>query len=134
MTKGKADVVRTKEWQAEAASVASTSEQQAQDLFNRQQAYVSSDVTKSYEWRIDQLDHLLGMLKDNYQRFSHASRDDFKTASQENQFEVSASIASTEYTRLQLGAWMKTVEAPIPKFLAASGHKRIVTESPTASP
>jgi aldehyde dehydrogenase (NAD+) len=119
-----------KSGRGEEASLASTSEQQAQDLFNRQRAYFSSDITKSHEWRIDQLDRLVGMLKDNYQRFSDASRDDFKTASQENQFEVAASIASAEYTKSQLKEWMKPVEVSVPKFLAASGHKGSVYREP----
>jgi|SRR5262252_9097324 len=38
-----------------------------------------ADVTKTYEWRIDQLDRLTRMLKDNYERFADASRKDFKT-------------------------------------------------------
>jgi aldehyde dehydrogenase (NAD+) len=101
-----------------------------QDLFDKQKAYFATDVTKTYEWRVDQLDRLIRMLKDNYERFANASRDDFKTASQENVFEVSASIATTESTKSQLKAWMRPVEAPLPKFLAASGHKGIVYREP----
>src|SRR6201981_30995 len=66
-------------------------EARAQELFNKQKAYFASDATKSYEWRIDQLDRLTRMLKDNYKRFCDASSNDFKTAVQENVFEVSAS-------------------------------------------
>jgi len=73
-----------------------------QNLFDIQKAYFATDVTKTYEWRIDQLDRLIRMLKDNYERFSDASRKDFKTAAQENAFEVSASIATAEYTKSQL--------------------------------
>jgi aldehyde dehydrogenase (NAD+) len=43
---------------------------------------------------------------------------------------VSASIATTEFTKSQLKEWMKPVEAPIPKFLAATGHKGIVYREP----
>src|SRR5215468_6983791 len=75
-------------------------------LFERQKAYFASDKTKSYEWRVDQLDRLIRMLKENYERFSEASRIDFKTALQENIFEVAASIASIEFTKSQLKQWM----------------------------
>jgi aldehyde dehydrogenase (NAD+) len=102
----------------------------AQDLFDKQKAYFATDVTKAYEWRIDQLDRLSRMLKENNERFSEASRRDFKTAIPENIFEVSATIASIEYTESQLKEWMKPVEAPIPKFLAESGHKGIVYREP----
>jgi aldehyde dehydrogenase (NAD+) len=102
----------------------------AQDLFDQQKAYFATDVTKAYEWRIDQLDRLSRMLKDNSERFSEASRRDFKTALSENLFEVSATIASIEFTKSQLKDWMKPVEAVIPKFLAESGHKGIVYREP----
>jgi aldehyde dehydrogenase (NAD+) len=99
-------------------------------LFEKQRAYFATDATKSYEWRIDQMDRLIRMLKDNYQRFADASRMDFKTASQENVFEVSAPIATAEFVKSQLKEWMKPVEAPLPKFLAASGHKGMVYREP----
>lgn len=47
-------------------------------LFNKQKAYFASDTTKSYEWRIDQLERLVRMLKENYQRFADASCQDFQ--------------------------------------------------------
>jgi acyl-CoA reductase-like NAD-dependent aldehyde dehydrogenase len=82
-------------------------ESRAQDLFNKQKAHFDSDATKSYEWVVDQLDRLTRMLKENFERFADASRRDFKTASQENVFEVEASIASSEFTMSQLKEWMK---------------------------
>src|SRR6266481_856738 len=99
-------------------------------LFNKQKAHFASDATKSYEWRVDQLERLVRMLKENYQRCADASCQDFKTASQENNFEVSASIATSEVAKSQLKEWMKPVEAPLPKFLAASGHKGMVYREP----
>jgi aldehyde dehydrogenase (NAD+) len=101
-----------------------------QELFLKQKAYFGTDATKTYEWRIDQLDRLVRMLKENYKRFADASCKDFKTASQENVFEVSASIATSEFAKSQLKEWMKPVDAPLPKFLAASGHKGMVYREP----
>ena len=115
----------------QAAMAQSASEEtRAEVLFNKQKAYFDSDATKSYEWRIDQLDRLIRMLKESYKRFADASCNDFKTATQENVFEVSACIASTEFAKSQLKEWMKPVEAPLPKFLAASGHKGVVYREP----
>jgi len=111
-------------------SIQPISEVPVQDLFDKQRAYFGTDVTKTYEWRIDQLDRLIRMLKENYERLADAARKDFKTASQENVFEVSASIASTEFTKSQLKEWMRPVEAPLPKFLTASGHKGVVYREP----
>jgi aldehyde dehydrogenase (NAD+) len=107
-----------------------TTEALVQDLFNKQKAYFATDVTKTYEWRVDQLNGLIRMLKDNYDLFTDASRRDFKTASQENVFEVSATIATSEFAKSQLKEWMRPVEAPLPKFLAASGHKGMVYREP----
>jgi aldehyde dehydrogenase (NAD+) len=101
-----------------------------EQLFERQRAYFATDVTKTYDWRADQLDRLTRMLKENFERFADASRKDFKTASQENVFEVSATIATSESTKSQLKQWMKPVEAPLPKFLASSGHKGMVYREP----
>jgi aldehyde dehydrogenase (NAD+) len=101
-----------------------------EELFGKQKAYFDTDATKTYEWRVDQLDRLVRMLKENYERFADASRRDFKTATQENAFEVSASIATSEFAKSQLKEWMKPVEAPLPKFLAQSGHKGMVYREP----
>jgi len=114
----------------QAPSLQWTSEEQAQEWFNKQQAYFATDATKSYKWRIDQLDHMIRMLKDNYKRFADASCNDFKTAVQENVFEVSATIAGAESTKSKLKEWMRPVEAPLQKFLAASGHKGVVYREP----
>jgi aldehyde dehydrogenase (NAD+) len=101
-----------------------------EELFGKQRAYFGTDVTKTYEWRVDQLNRLTRMLTENYQHFADASCKDFKTATQENAFEVSASIATSEFAKSQLKEWMKPVEAPVPKFLAASGHKGMVYREP----
>src|SRR5258708_10357238 len=111
-------------------SIQFTSWSAAEQLFRKQKAYFDTDATKTYEWRVDQLERLARMLKENYQRFADASCRDFKTASQENVFEVSASIASSEFAKSQLKEWMKPVEAPLPKFLAKSGHKGMVYREP----
>ena len=80
----------------------STSQPPFQQVFDRQKGYFATDVTKSYEWRVDQLDRLVRMLKENFERFSEASRRDFKTALQEHVFEPAASIGSAEAIKAQL--------------------------------
>jgi aldehyde dehydrogenase (NAD+) len=111
-------------------SIPFTSWVASEELFRKQKAYFDTDATKTYEWRVDQLDRLARMLKENYERFADASRRDFKTAAQENAFEVSASIATGEFAKSQLREWIKPVEAPLPKFLAQSGHKGMVYREP----
>ena len=99
-------------------------------IFDRQKANFATDATKSYAWRVEQLERMIRMLGDNRARFAEAVRSDFKTALQEHVFEVEATIGSLQATRTQLADWMKPVEAPIPKFLAESGHKGIVRREP----
>jgi hypothetical protein len=67
-----------------AKSQGRTGEGLAQDLFDKQTAYFATDVTKTYDWRIDQLDRLSRMLKETNERFSETSRRNFKTALPEN--------------------------------------------------
>jgi aldehyde dehydrogenase (NAD+) len=100
------------------------------DLFDRQKAYFNTDITKSYEWRIDQLDRLSRMLSENMGALSEAVGNDFKTALSEKIFEVAAPLGLIEVTKAELRSWMQPVETPVPLFLAKSGHKGIVYREP----
>ena len=44
-------------------------------LFEKQKAYFASDVTKSYEWRVEQLDRLIRMLKGKLRAFFRSVTD-----------------------------------------------------------
>ena len=100
------------------------------DLFDRQKAYFNTNVTKSYEWRVDQLDRLSRMLSENMSALSDAVGSDFKTALSERIFEVAAPLGAIELTKAELKSWMQPVETPVPLFLAKSGHKGIVYREP----
>src|SRR5215467_2962051 len=101
-----------------------------EDIFNCQKAYFASDVTRSYEWRVDQLDRLARLLSEHTNEFYDALSRDFKTALSEKVFEVAATLGTIEVTKSLLKSWMQPTEAPVPKFLAASGHKAIVYREP----
>jgi aldehyde dehydrogenase (NAD+) len=101
-----------------------------EDIFNRQKAYFASNITKSYEWRVDQLDRLARLLSEHTNEFYDALSRDFKTALSEKVFEVAAMLGTIEVTKSLLKSWMQPVEAPVPKFLAESGHKAIVYREP----
>src|SRR5947208_4892237 len=70
------------------------------------------------------------MIRENERRFQGAMAKDFKTASQEYIFETQASAGETEVQKSQLKEWMTPVEAPVPRFLAETGHKGIVYREP----
>jgi aldehyde dehydrogenase (NAD+) len=99
-------------------------------IFKRQQDFFNTDVTKTYEWRIEQLDRLSRMLTENEAAFREAIAKDFKTTFAEQVFEVAAPLGTIEFTKSQLREWMRPTEAPIPKFLAETGHKGIVYREP----
>jgi aldehyde dehydrogenase (NAD+) len=101
-----------------------------EDLFKRQKAYFASNITKSLEWRLDQLDRLSQMLSEHTDEFYDALSRDFKTALSEKVFEVAATLGTIEVTKSLLQSWMQPIEAPVPKFLAKSGHKAIVYREP----
>jgi hypothetical protein len=83
-----------------------------EDIFNAQKALFATGVTRTYEWRVDQLDRMARMIRGHEERFQKAMAKDFKTASQEYIFETAASAGETEVQKSQLKEWMKPVEAP----------------------
>ena len=93
-----------------------------QPIFDKQKDYFNTDATKSYQWRIEQLDRMAKMLNENNEAFQEAVSKDFKTALEEKVFEVAAPLATVEFTKMQLKEWMKPISAMVPKALAASGH------------
>src|SRR3979409_1595020 len=96
---------------------------QFQKIFDAQKALFATGVTRSYEWRVDQLDRMARMIRENEARCQQGMAKEFKTASQEYIFETAASAGESEVQKSQLKEWMKPVEAPVPSFLAKTGHK-----------
>src|SRR6202022_2836171 len=101
-----------------------------QDIFDAQKGRFATGITRTYEWRVDQLDRMARMIGENEERFQKAMAKDFKTASQEYIFETQASAGETEVQKSQLKEWMKPVEAPVPRFLGKTGHKGMVYREP----
>ena len=98
--------------------------------FYHQKEHFNSNITKSFEWRIEQLNRLARMLSENASEFSEALGSDFKTALSEKVFEGAALLGLIEATKANLKAWMEPTEVPIPKFLRASGHRGMVYREP----
>src|SRR5262247_1159270 len=101
-----------------------------EDIFHCQKAYFATNMTRSFAWRVDQLDRLAQLLSEHTNEFYDALSRDFKTALSEKVFEVSATLGTIEVTKSLLQSWMQPIEAPVPTFLAASGHKAIVYREP----
>ncbi|HEY9404630.1 MAG TPA: aldehyde dehydrogenase family protein, partial [Pyrinomonadaceae bacterium] len=103
---------------------------QFQDLLERQKHHFATGATRSYEWRIDQLDRMGRLVGENEEALQRAVAEDFKTASQENVFETLACLAEVAYQKSQLEGWMAPTEAPVPRALAAAGYRGVVHRDP----
>jgi aldehyde dehydrogenase (NAD+) len=101
-----------------------------QHLFDGQKALFASNATRSHVWRVDQLDRMGRMIKENEAALQNAIARDFKTASQEQIFETRACLGEVAFQKSQLDEWMKPIEAPVPRALAATGHRGVVYRDP----
>src|SRR5258706_120550 len=101
-----------------------------QKIFDAQKELFATGITRTYEWRVDQLDRMARIIRENEKRFQEAMAKDFKTASQEYIFETQASAGESEVQKSQLKEWMKPVEAPVPTYLAKTGHKGMIYREP----
>src|ERR1700685_1939775 len=99
---------------------------QFQKIFDAQKALFATGVTRTYEWRVDPLDRMARMIRENEKRLPEAMARGFKNASPELIFETQASAGESEVQKMQLQDWMKPVEAPVPRFLAKTGHKGMI--------
>jgi hypothetical protein len=52
---------------------------QYQELFDRQKRTFASGVTRTYNWRVDQLDRMAKMITENEGQLQTAIREDFKS-------------------------------------------------------
>lgn len=100
------------------------------EILERCQSHFASGVTRTYDWRVDQLDRLARMIAENEADLQAAMAADFKTASQEQIFETQACLGEIMFQKSQLREWMTPVEMPVPKPLAATGHKALVYRDP----
>jgi aldehyde dehydrogenase (NAD+) len=101
-----------------------------QDLFDRQKNHFATGATRRREWRIEQLDRMSRLVAENEAALQQAIGQDFKTASQEQIFETMACLGEVAFQKSQLDEWMKPVESPVPRALAATGHRGVVYRDP----
>jgi aldehyde dehydrogenase (NAD+) len=101
-----------------------------QEMFDRQKRYFATGVTRSYGWRIEQLDRMARLVGENAIALQEAIAKDFKTASQEQIFETLACLGEVGFQKSQLKGWMAPTEAPVPRALAATGHRGVIYSDP----
>lgn len=101
-----------------------------QDLFDRQKRNFATGATRTYAWRIEQLERMARLVCENEVSLQQAIAQDFKTASQEYIFETQACLGEVMFQKSMLKDWMAPTEAPLPRALAATGHRGIVYRDP----
>ena len=101
-----------------------------QNLFDEQKRHFATGAPRSYAWRIEQLDRMARMVGENEAGLQRAIAQDFKTASQEQVFETLACLGEVSFQKSQLEDWMTPTSAPVPRALAATGHRGVVYRDP----
>jgi len=60
-----------------------SSKNQFQDILDAQKKLFATGVTRSFDWRVDQLNRMGKMISENEAALQKAMQQDFKTATQE---------------------------------------------------
>ncbi|MGJ7609099.1 aldehyde dehydrogenase family protein [Variovorax sp. LT1R20] len=101
-----------------------------QSILDVQQSHFRSDITKSYEWRIDQLDRLERMLRERQEEFCAALYQDFGKPSFEQLFEITVPLGNIRYYRENLNELMTPQPVAIPSGLEATGNRGLILKEP----
>jgi aldehyde dehydrogenase (NAD+) len=101
-----------------------------QSLLDAQRANFLSDATKSYEWRVDQLDRMERMLLDNKDAFCAALYQDFGKPPFEQLFEITVPSGVIQYYRENLKELMAPQQVAIPPGLEATGNRGVIYKEP----
>jgi aldehyde dehydrogenase (NAD+) len=101
-----------------------------QAIFDTQKAHFYTDATKTYEWRIDQLDRMERMLLDQQDELCAALYQDFGKPSFEQLFEITVPTGVIKYYRDNLRQLMAPQPVDIPKGLEATGNRGIILKEP----
>jgi aldehyde dehydrogenase (NAD+) len=67
------------------------------ELFDGQKRYFATGTTRSYKWRVEQLDRMARLVEEDEAALQQAIAKDFKTASQEQIFETLACLGEVEF-------------------------------------
>lgn len=101
-----------------------------QSIFDLQKEYFYTDTTKTYEWRIDQLNRLEKMLTENQEAFCQALKTDFNKPPFEQLFEITVPLGNIKYYKENLKQLMTPEPVAIPRGLEETGNKGIIYKEP----
>ena len=101
-----------------------------QQIFDAQKDHFLTDATKSYAWRIDQLDRMERMLLDNKQAFCEALHQDFGKPPFEQLFEITVPSGVIDFYRRNLHDLMAPQAVALPPGLEATGNRGVIYKEP----
>jgi len=101
-----------------------------QSIFDVQKEFFFTDGTKTYEWRIDQLNRLEKMLVENQEVFCQALKQDFNKPPFEQLFEITVPLGNIKYYKANLQKLMEPEPVVIPEGLEKTGNKGIIYKEP----
>ncbi len=101
-----------------------------QSIFDQQKEFFYTDISKTYGWRIDQLDRLEKMLTENQEVFCQALKTDFNKPPFEQLFEITVPLGNIKYYRENLKSLMTPEQVAIPKGLEETGNKGVIYKEP----
>ncbi len=101
-----------------------------QSLFDTQREFFYSDISKTYEWRMEQLNRLEKMLTENQEIFCQALKTDFSKPPFEQLFEITVPLGNIKYYKENLKQLMAPEYVAIPKGLEATGNKGVIYKEP----
>ncbi|MCE7042788.1 aldehyde dehydrogenase family protein [Dyadobacter sp. CY312] len=101
-----------------------------QSLFDKQKEFFYTDTTKTYEWRMDQLNRLEKFLTDNQDAFCQALKTDFNKPPFEQLFEITVPLGNIKYYKENLKQLMTPQQVEIPKGLEDTGNKGVIYKEP----
>lgn len=101
-----------------------------QNIFDTQKEFFFTDVTKTYEWRIDQLNRMAHFLAENQEAFCTALNKDFGKPPFEQLFEITVPLGVVKYYKENLGKLMVPEQVEIPKGLEEMGNKGVIYKEP----
>ncbi|AZA53993.1 aldehyde dehydrogenase family protein [Chryseobacterium sp. G0201] len=101
-----------------------------QSLFDTQKKFFYNDVSKTYEWRMDQLNRLEKMLTENQETFCQALKTDFNKPPFEQLFEITVPLGNIKYYKENLKQLMTPELVSIPKGLEETGNRGVIYKEP----
>ncbi|WP_019201835.1 aldehyde dehydrogenase family protein [Tsukamurella sp. 1534] len=100
------------------------------EIVDRQRAHFHTDVTRSLEWRMDQLGRMQRMLSENQDDWTAALYQDFRKPPFEQLFEITVPTGVIEYYRNNLAELMEPERVAIPPGLEAIGNSGVIHREP----